>query len=407
MTCADESGCLKREREWADINATVNSKLGQSMSSGIFLIQSGGDLVEMKEEPYATEDVLQELLVKYPNLLAGDQMDESAPRRWLLISREMGVPSEEEGSDRWSVDHLFLDQDAIPTLIEVKRSSDTRIRREVVGQMLDYAANAVVYWPVETIRARFEETCRQRCADPVKEIEILVGPGAGIEEFWLRVKTNLQAGRIRMVFVADVIPPELRRIVEFLNGQMDPAEVLAVEIRQFVGQGLKTLVPRLIGQTVEAERKKGGSRPAEKQWDEPSFFQNLQERRGERAAEAARAILKWAKKSVTRIWWGKGSKDGSFIPVQGPKDQGQVVVSVWTYGTVEIPFQYMLKRKPFDNEAKRVELLNRLNEIPGVEIPADAINRRPNIQLAVLAEDGAMAKFVSVLDWYVSEVKTT
>jgi hypothetical protein len=108
------------------------------MSGGIFLIQSGGDLVEMKEQPYDTEAVLQELLAKYPNLLAGDQMDGTAPQRWLLISREMGVPSEEEGNDRWSLDHLFLDQDAIPTLIEVKRSSDTRIRREVVGQMLDY-----------------------------------------------------------------------------------------------------------------------------------------------------------------------------------------------------------------------------------------------------------------------------
>jgi hypothetical protein len=58
--------------------------------------------------------------------------------------------------NRWSVDHLFLDQDAVPTIVEVKRSTDTRIRREVVGQMLDYAANAVVYWPVEAIRAEFE-----------------------------------------------------------------------------------------------------------------------------------------------------------------------------------------------------------------------------------------------------------
>jgi len=40
-----------------------------------------------------------------------------------------------------------LDQDAIPTIVEVKRSTDTRIRREVVGQMLGYAANAVVYCP--------------------------------------------------------------------------------------------------------------------------------------------------------------------------------------------------------------------------------------------------------------------
>jgi hypothetical protein len=214
------------------------------MSGGIFLIQSGGDLVEMKEQPYDSEAVLQELLAKYPNLLAGDQMDGAAPRRWLLVSREMGVPSEEEGGDRWSLDHLFLDQDAIPTLIEVKRSSDTRIRREVVGQMLDYAANAVVYWPVEAIRARFEEACRQRGSEPEKEIETLVGPGAGVEDFWQRVKTNLQAGRVRMVFVADAIPSELRRIVEFLNGQMDPAEVLAVEIKQFLGQGLKTLVRR-------------------------------------------------------------------------------------------------------------------------------------------------------------------
>src|SRR5207248_11699537 len=112
-------------------------------------IQSGGDVVEMTEQPYDTEAVLQELLASYPNLLAGDQMDEAAPRRWLLVSREMGVPAKEEGGDRWSLDHLFLDQDAIPTLIEVKRSSDTRIRREVVGQMLEYAANAVVYWDVE------------------------------------------------------------------------------------------------------------------------------------------------------------------------------------------------------------------------------------------------------------------
>jgi len=29
----------------------------------------------------------------------------------------------------WALDHLLLDQDAIPTLVEVKRSSDTRIRK--------------------------------------------------------------------------------------------------------------------------------------------------------------------------------------------------------------------------------------------------------------------------------------
>jgi hypothetical protein len=36
----------------------------------------------------------------------------------------------------------------------------------------------------------------------------------------------------------------------------DPVEVLAVEIRHYVGDGMKTLVPRVIGQTAEAEVKK-------------------------------------------------------------------------------------------------------------------------------------------------------
>src|SRR3954447_8360768 len=63
-------------------------------------------------------------------------------------------------------EQLFVDQDGIPTLVEVKRSSDTRLRREVVGQLLDYAANAVLYWPVEKIRAQFEQTCHSGNQDP-------------------------------------------------------------------------------------------------------------------------------------------------------------------------------------------------------------------------------------------------
>jgi hypothetical protein len=165
----------------------------------------------MTEQPYTSEDLLQTLVEKYPDLLAGDQINESAPRRWLLVSREFGVPDEEEGTNRWSLDHLFLDQDAIPTLVEVKRSSDTRIRREVVGQMLDYAANAVVYWPVATIRAKFEAMCEAQDKDAAALINALVGAEpdeeAAADTFWEQVKTNLQAGRIRLVFVADKFPP--------------------------------------------------------------------------------------------------------------------------------------------------------------------------------------------------------
>src|SRR4030042_5391585 len=112
------------------------------MSGGVFLINDNGALVNMKEEPYESEDSFQELLAMYPDILAGDQINQSEPRKWLLVRREVPVPCEDGGSGRWSLAHLFPDQDGIPTLVEVKRSSDTRLRRQVIGKMLDYAANA-------------------------------------------------------------------------------------------------------------------------------------------------------------------------------------------------------------------------------------------------------------------------
>jgi hypothetical protein len=375
------------------------------MSGGIFLLQGEGKLVEMTEQPYDTEAVLQKLLADYPNLLAGDQMDAAAPRRWLLVSREMGVPSEDEGGDRWSLDHLFLDQDAIPTLIEVKRSSDTRIRREVVGQMLDYAANAVTYWPVEAIRARFEESCRLRGLDPAKEVETLAGPGGGVEEFWQRVKTNLQAERVRMVFVADVIPPELRRVVEFLNGQMDPAEVLAVEIKQFVGEGLKTLVPRVIGQTVEAERKKGQTSPRPRKTDEATFLAEMTRARGTEECDAAKRVVEWARDQRLDPNFNVNQQSTSFIPIVETGAGQRYPVSVNTSGNLWVQMKWLRGSAPFRDEAKRKELWERLNAIPGVSVPVERMTGFPTIPLQTLTNDASLRAFLDTLAWMVQELR--
>lgn len=375
------------------------------MGGGIYLIQDDGQLVEMNEESYESEDLLQGLLAQHPNLLAGDQIDDTQPRRWLLISRERGLPSEEGGELRWSVDHLFLDQDAIPTIVEVKRSSDTRIRREVVGQMLDYAANAVVYWPVETVRAEFQANLD----DPHQAIaDLLDGTDTDEEEFWQRAKTNLQAGKVRLVFVADEIPAELRRVVEFLNQQMDPAEVLAVEVKQYIGRdNLRALVPRVIGQTVEAQQKKSAATRAGKQWDENTFLSDLETKRGAAETEVAKVILRWATEKRLRIWWGKGKQDGSFFPMLEHGGTWHWLISVWTYGRVEIQFQIMRSKPPFDAEPKRLDLLRRLNDIPNVSIPRDGITRRPSIPLSVFVDESHLNQFLATFDWMFREITTT
>lgn len=367
---------------------------------GIFLIRDDGELVEMMEEAYDSERRLQMLLARHPNLLAGGQINSLEPRRWLLVRREAPLPVEEGSSNWFSVDHLFLDQDGIPTLVEVKRSSDTRIRREVVGQLLDYAANAVLYWPVETIRNHFEERCAREGDNPDRALDELLLGESPTEEFWSRVKTNLLAGRIRLVFVADVIPGELQRIVEFLNQQMDPAEVLAIEIRQYVGDDLRTLVPRVIGLPAKAvevtERRR---------WDEAAFFGALRAAHGDRASDAARHLLYWARDRGLRLWWGQGKQLGSFMPIVDHKGVGHTFIAVWSNGYLELQFQHMRLRPPFDSEDSRREFCRMINHVPGANVPEDAIARRPSLPLDLLTTEEARKALMEAMDWFVKQVR--
>ena len=373
--------------------------------SGIYLIQDGGGLVEMRESPYDSEALLQKLLAQYPNLLAGDQINAAKPRRWLLVTREMAVPGEEDGAGRWSLDHLFLDQDAIPTLVEVKRSSDTRIRREVVGQMLDYAANAVVYWPVEQIRAKFEATCSARQVDPDGEIGELVERAIEVGEFWQNVKTNLQAGRVRMLFVADQIPPELRRVVEFLNEQMDPAEVLALELKQFVGPGMKTLVPRVIGQTAVAERKKSGGTSSRDSIGPDEFFAELAARNDLAVVQLVRRLVDWSATVGLQPSYTRGSTLSSFIPILADRGAPRYPISVRTSGELVLQMMWLITKAPFNDETKQAELLDRLNVIPGVAFTSDRMRGMPSIPLEVLGNEAAFGQLLSVLQWLVEGLK--
>lgn len=172
----------------------------------------------MLEEPYDLEETLQKLLAEYPGLLSGEQMNPESPRRFILVDREQGIADIIGGSNRWSLDHLLIDQDAVPTLVEAKRSANSEIRRSIVGQMLDYAAHATQTWNIDDIRRIFEERAGAAGQDPAAALaELLQEDEPDADEFWRDVETNLRAARLRLLFVADGIPDELTRVVEFLN----------------------------------------------------------------------------------------------------------------------------------------------------------------------------------------------
>ncbi len=242
------------------------------MTERIYTRDQQGRLEPLEGERFEKEDELQALIAEHLELLDGKQMRPEDPLRWILIAREQGIAESADAAARWAVDHLLADQDAVPTLVEVKRGRNPEIRRTIVGQMLEYAAHASRTWTADTLRRAFEESTD----DPGEELGKLLQPD-GEEEpdadgFWERVATNLAAAHLRLLFVADDIPDELERVVEFLNAQMPRIEVLAVEIKQFKGDSRQTLVPRVIGRTAASPRSHAGQGTRRPKLDRESFL---------------------------------------------------------------------------------------------------------------------------------------
>lgn len=316
------------------------------MAERIYVLD-GDNLDPMEEQRFASEDHLQKLLAEHPHLLDGEQMSPGNPRRWLLVKREMGVPGAAGESDRWSLDHLFVDQDAVPTLVEVKQGSNTQIRREVVGQMLDYAANASRFWDAGTLRRSFEETWGDSADEKLRGLRRPDDEEPDAETFWREVARNLDARRLRLLFVADAIPTELARIVEFLNAQLrDNIEVLAVELKQFVGSAEKrsTLVPNVIGHTAAPPGKRGVSRPRTK-IDRSSFMENLPSDEVRRATEQLFDIAE--EHGAQAVPGDIGFSIRVKLKPPDENDRSHLVTVAWFYPPSDKSFWYGLRNYAF------------------------------------------------------------
>ncbi len=284
----------------------------------VYVIKDGSTTFSMTPIRCTNEDrELQQLLENNHDLLPGDQIDPDNPRRWLLIKREMPVQDPNTGEDRWSIDFFFVDQDAMPTLVECKRFADTRSRREVIGQMLEYAANGHHYWTKEAIREYAEKTAAEKGISIEDAVKSLGPEDADVDAFFEQVRRNLQEGQVRLVFFLEAAPFELRSVVDFLNKQMERSEVLLVEARQYERDGMRIVVPTLFGYTEQARLVKkpvkviptGGSR---RKWDKASFFAEAEERLDPADLGVVRKLFSYCESSPGEIGWGTGVSRGSF-----------------------------------------------------------------------------------------------
>ena len=272
----------------------------------VVYFERDGKLRALASSSYETEPVLQGLIADHPDLIARTRTTDTDNARVALITREMKIPDGEQPSAWFSVDHLFVDEDARPVIVETKRSQDTRTRREVVAQMLDYAANGIRYWDPAQLRALVADRLSE-AADPMDESAWLEAELGHLdpdpEQFWADVATNLREGRVRLLFVADQLPPSLVRIIEFLNEKMQDIEVLGLELPQFVDDtGHRVLVPRVVGRTSRAV----SNRSVGTDWDETTFATYLDQHKQPGEKSALRFLLDHARSSGAEARYGSG-----------------------------------------------------------------------------------------------------
>ncbi len=349
----------------------------------VYVLNNDGTTEAMSGIHCKNEDLeLQRLLEFNPDLIPGDQINPDAPRRWLVVKREMPVPDPSTGDNRWSIDLFFVDQDAMPTFIECKRYNDTRAKREVVGQMLEYAANGHYYWSKDEIRTYAEQVAEKNNLSLEEEIKRLQPEEPeSVDEFFQHVQNNLREGQVRLVFFLEESSPELKSVVDFLNKQMERSEVLLVEARQYEHSGTKIVTPILFGYTEEARQVKKtvsvvtGQR---RKWDKESFFNDARERLTEKEVDAIKQLLNKSQELKCELSWGTGKASGSFS-AKWPHLGTYSVYSVFSDGRITVNYG------SFNKTPEQLDFISFLKDTlsnnMGFSAPDDYQRRYPNYQI--------------------------
>ncbi|MFB6777781.1 hypothetical protein ACFCX0_10195 [Streptomyces sp. NPDC056352] len=63
-------------------------------------------------------------------------------------------------------------------------------------------------------------------------------------------------------------------------------------------------------------------------------------------------------------------------------------------------FQYLAAREPFTDRALRAELLRRLDDLDGVDIPEDELELRPDFRLSLREKDHDRKLLAETLAWF-------
>ena len=167
------------------------------------LVRVGDEMTAvLREEPYADEAELEEVLATHDQLLVEDDEPPLA-----LVTRQLHLP----GSG--IADLVFVDASGLPVVVEVKLGRNPQSKRDVIAQVFDYAA-ALSDWTVDELDAATDGALEEG-------LGLLAADEATFKTRWRTVGSNLRAGTVRVVVAVDRMTDELSRVISFINDHSD------------------------------------------------------------------------------------------------------------------------------------------------------------------------------------------
>ena len=89
---------------------------------------------------------------------------------------------------------------------------------------------------------------------------------------------------------------------------------------------------------------------------------------------------------------------------EGERESHIKLFVVWSNGWINIYFDALSRKEPFQDEGLRLQFMGRLNKIPGVSFDENDINRQPGFKLDTIASPDSLHTFLETFSWVVNTI---
>jgi hypothetical protein len=306
---------------------------------------------------------------------------------------------------------LYIDSSGKLTVVETKLRRNPESRREVVGQILEYAAQMSTWtsYDVERQAEAFfasPHSPHSHSGESLRQAMESHADIAGDENFYDQfledVQQNIDRCHFRLVIAIDEPPVPLLKTAEFVNRFSRDFELYLVHLKRFTDSATKAdiFVPAIFGK-VPTPPSGSGPRPS-RQWDYDSFFKVLEESHDDVLVHYVTEVYAKFKEWTDKELWGSGFKHGVFNLVVRHGELHINLAAITTRGNLYLNFGNLTSKVP---EEIITSLKEEIESTTGVAFPADISRKSTRVPEAALRDQAKLALVLASIKKAVDDIR--